>query len=83
MTVSELQQAINKIKERQLPLSELRECLTHPSRIIRANAVVAFAAVTLCAELSGRGIARTYVLAAVRASICGLEAPMRYVACVE
>ena len=42
MATSKLQQAINKIKERQLPLSELRGYMTHPSPLIRANAIEVF-----------------------------------------
>jgi len=42
MTIPRLQQLINEIKSRQLPLSKLREYLHHDSPLVRANAVEVF-----------------------------------------
>lgn len=43
MVTSKLQQTINIINGRHLPLDELRQFLTHPSPLVRANAVEAVA----------------------------------------
>src|SRR4051812_42439918 len=39
MSINELQLAINRIQARQLPLSELREYLSHPLPLVRVNAL--------------------------------------------